>query len=760
MVVILDDPFDEWADLLTAATLDAVRAWLQTIEPELYPTLLADADDDQMPNLEALLLAVAAWEISVDDDLLPLLIGLTARRMVDMATARGLQLDDLVSDTPASGSAAATMERAIRALDAAGISTGGLDRVVWVPSWVDFIDTYARTTVNLVVGMPETVYRDLVTTLAAATRDGLAPFERARIARGFLDISSEGGYDQWMVRANRIARTETNRLINAADLQATRTEQAETGEELHKVWVATTDPRTRDTHFAADGQRVPLHGKFLIGGHEADYPGDPNLPPHESIQCRCTTIILTADEPLPGEDDRQTERARADGSVRDPQSEVDRRAADGVTRARDDQPTTVTAAAKEHPMRTTWSGILAPIGELTGDGRTIDADAEITFRDFPLPLLFQRGLDNGHDTAVVVGKITNATTDSGAIHATGEFFDTVEADEAKALVAEEVIRPSIDMADMIVEWEIIDSDGNPVDTDLGEWEDGWQEIMRVRSLSVIAATLVAKPAFAGTKLVLGEDTDAPADADEEVEALTAAATAVRTVAATAFQDPQLTGPTALTVTDDGHVFGHLALWDTEHIGMPGRGITPPTSRTDYAMFHVSTIDTDQGAVSCGRLTVGCGHAEAQAGMAAATSHYDNAGATWAFVRAGEDAHGIWVAGVINPDADEASVRAGAAAPLSGDWRSVGGNLELVAALSVNTPGFPVPRTYSTTAGSDFSLVAAAVVPRRTRDDRLAQAVAEGLRLHDQRKAEESAARERADTARTMAARMLARRVRS
>ena len=32
------------------------------------------------------------------------------------------------------------------------------------------------------------------------------------------------------------------------------------------------------------------------------------------------------------------------------------------------------------------------------------------------------------------------------------------------------------------------------------------------------------------------------------------------------------------------------------------------------------------------------------------------------------------------------------APMSGDWRRIGGNLELMAVLAVNLPGFPVLRT--------------------------------------------------------------------
>jgi hypothetical protein len=57
---------------------------------------------------------------------------------------------------------------------------------------------------------------------------------------------------------------------------------------MEKEWLATPDPRTRPTHVAADGQRVPLNDKFIVGGHEADHPGDIFLPPEERFNCRCT----------------------------------------------------------------------------------------------------------------------------------------------------------------------------------------------------------------------------------------------------------------------------------------------------------------------------------------------------------------------------------------------------------------------------------------------------------------------------------------
>jgi hypothetical protein len=68
-----------------------------------------------------------------------------------------------------------------------------------------------------------------------------------------------------------------------------------------------------------------------------------------------------------------------------------------------------------------------------------------------------------------------------------------------------------------------------------------------------------------------------------------------------------------------------------------------------------------------------------------------------------------VAGALRANVDDTAAAKLRAAALSGDWRRVGGSLELVAALAVNTPGFPVPRA-RVASGEPMSLVAAGVVP--------------------------------------------------
>jgi SPP1 gp7 family putative phage head morphogenesis protein len=89
----------------------------------------------------------------------------------------------------------------------------------------------------------------------------------------------------WAVRASRIARTETTSAYGAGSLHALDSEGV-----ACKGWLATEDARTRPEHRTADGQVVPLHGMFVVGGFLAHYPGDPNLPAELIVNCRCCLI--------------------------------------------------------------------------------------------------------------------------------------------------------------------------------------------------------------------------------------------------------------------------------------------------------------------------------------------------------------------------------------------------------------------------------------------------------------------------------------
>jgi len=179
-----------------------------------------------------------------------------------------------------------------------------------------------------------------------------------------------------------------------------------------------------------------------------------------------------------------------------------------------------------------------------------------------------------------------------------------------------------------------------------------------------------------------------------------------------FANPNLLGPSPIVVTEDRRIFGHLATWGVCHIGLDKVCTTAPESMTDYAYFRTGAVLTTEGDVPVGHITMGTGHAPQRCGAAAAVGHYDNTGFCVADVAAGEDEYGIWVAGIVRPTATELQVYELRSAVLSGDWREMGGHLELVAALAVNVGGFPIPRTsMAASGGRQISLVAAGLVQR-------------------------------------------------
>jgi hypothetical protein len=239
----------------------------------------------------------------------------------------------------------------------------------------------------------------------------------------------------------------------------------------------------------------------------------------------------------------------------------------------------------------------------------------------------------------------------------------------------------------------------------------------------MAVTLVPKPAFQECTIKLAEELGVEEEEKvnipdgvyvEEINALDASALVACGMIAGAipvtpptewFDNPKLSGPTPLTVDDDGRVFGHIAAWHVDHIGL-SMGTKPPRSRSGYAYFHTGVIRTTSGKdVAVGQLTLAGGHAGMEASAAEAVRHYDDTASAIADVHAGEDAYGIWVAGSLRSGSSPEQVRALRASAPSGDWRPIKNSLELVAVCQVNVPGFPIARA-RVASGTVMALVAA------------------------------------------------------
>lgn len=340
-----------------------------------------------------------------------------------------------------------------------------------------------------------------------------------------------------------------------------------------------------------------------------------------------------------------------------------------------------------------WHACLAIEGIRTLDRRRI-ADGALSWREVPLALFAQFNND-GHEKAPIVGKITAISREegSGRIMAEGEFDLSIpEGVQAAQMCANETLRfGSVDLKVQgsrkvgIMTEQGMSPEGVPADVD---WYD---EILEgvIAGWTMIAIPAIPQAVIAPRSRPLPDPLPS-GSAPVVTQGLLASGDVPMKPPSEWFQDPKLPGVTPLTVTADGRVFGHLALWDTCHIGFQDQCVTPPRSTKDYAYFLTGEIETLEGSpVRVGHITYNTGHAGATMGYSETAAHYDHTGAVAADVTAGEDEFGIWVAGSMRPGVGEEGMRAVKSAPLSGDWRKIGGNLELVAALSVNVPGFPI-----------------------------------------------------------------------
>ena len=363
--------------------------------------------------------------------------------------------------------------------------------------------------------------------------------------------------------------------------------------------------------------------------------------------------------------------------------------------------------------------VLIPENMESGDGRKF-RKGSISMRELPLPLLWQIKTAEGHMGSVVVGRIDHIERiEEGLGNATGVFDTGSYGREAERLVRNGFIRGiSADMDQFEAKEDKTEAAEDEKDI-LGKNK------LIISKARVMAATIVPKPAFQQCSIMLvgenqnntmkQEDDMIPDgvyvdDADSsDALALVACgfvAGAIPVAPPTEwFENPRLDKPTPLTVDDTGRVYGHIAAWHVDHIGL-AFGTKPPRSRSNYAYFHTGVVRTDSGKdVPVGQLTLAGGHASLEASAFEAVKHYDDTASAIADVHAGEDAHGIWVSGSLRSSAQPEQIRALRASAPSGDWRPIKGTLELVAVCQVNVPGFPIARA-RVASGAVMALVAA------------------------------------------------------
>lgn len=382
-----------------------------------------------------------------------------------------------------------------------------------------------------------------------------------------------------------------------------------------------------------------------------------------------------------------------------------------------------------------FHGFLLPEGVRTMDGRRFRAGG-LTHRELPLPLMHQYEKPDGahpHGKSRLVGMIdTLELRDGGEWYYAGEWDTSPEAAEAARLVDKQMLRWISADVDVDDYEELMEGDCSEAGAAAGDC----RSTLEVTKGRLAGGTLVPFPAFpeaviASESMTIPEATENGRAAATQAIAATiadelaaSAAADLSIVAAAAiptdppaewFDDPafgaggvdprlvwdQLNSQWGcpLTVTEDGRVFGHGALWKTCYVGPMSGCMLPPRSLTNYAHYRVGAVRCPDGCeIPTGVLTMGGKHAALELGSRAAQTFYDETSAAVADLVTGEDEHGVWVAGALRPGVTAEQVRAIRASTPSGDWRRIGGNLELINFHLVNVPGFPVPRAVA--AGAD------------------------------------------------------------
>jgi hypothetical protein len=388
--------------------------------------------------------------------------------------------------------------------------------------------------------------------------------------------------------------------------------------------------------------------------------------------------------------------------------------------------------ADAEPTGKTWEGVLGTIGSPTEDGRYL-VPGEITNRDLPVEMHMQPAIAKDHDGALPVGRIDKIDYVPFEHFARKEEFYTPEqiakiesspvdvtvvfgSGELNGPHVEEAQRRIDNGADVSIDglrhlgtlfdsksYEQVDTD----ELDLGDILSGIVNGEYLQGLGgqIGGVTIVAIGAFSEAKV--GITASASLRIVRPARGLTAAAGPLKPPREW-FEHPNLTELTPLQITKEGRVFGHLCDWDGCHTGFQGICVPPFRSPSNYGYFNVGEIECADGdLVPCGKLMFSrkdVGHAPLNETITIAEvyAHYDDATCVGAFVRAGEDKFGTWLAGALRSDLNDLEIQHLRTHPPSGDWRPIKGQNDLLAAFAVPVPGFPIRRALVASANGAVS----------------------------------------------------------
>lgn len=359
----------------------------------------------------------------------------------------------------------------------------------------------------------------------------------------------------------------------------------------------------------------------------------------------------------------------------------------------------------------TWSDVDGIcFNEDTGDGRDFTGcvwssrDPAVSM----MPLMLQTETEVGHFGAELAGFIETLETPAGGPpRATGRFYDSPVGIQFRDMLLEgRRFGVSVDNGSVEYEWVCIEFDP----------EAGWctQESMVFSAYEIIGLTGTPFPGFAKAAIQLGASAStapaAPAAASGAPATAAARFPAVPPRTWLEMAEPQLGSPllvqqipdeliddigekwaVPMTITDEGHVFGHLAWWGQCHIAYHDVCVEPPHSPTAYSKVNLRALPVDGGgSVLTGPLVVGTDHADVRLFDARAKDEWANSNLAWADVHFIDGAFGPWFSGAVRPDLTDAQLRVLRASSVSGEWYDEDGlGLDLFLGLTVSGPGYPI-----------------------------------------------------------------------
>jgi hypothetical protein len=403
-----------------------------------------------------------------------------------------------------------------------------------------------------------------------------------------------------------------------------------------------------------------------------------------------------------------------------------------------------TADVVEEERGPRWHGVLGIEGHPTSDKRMLIL-GEVGERDLPRPLNVQLATAEGHAGSANAGRIegiqhiplSDVSEDirkefgledlpeqAVVIWGEGTFDRSEAADEAQRMLANGA-GISLDMTrdrTALYDPETLEE----IDGELGLEEILFGGYIEAFGGKIGGATIVTLEAFEQASIRVVDDGVLVASAHGihslDATIMVASAGPLRPPAEW-FEDPKFTELTPLTITKEGRVYGHLCDWDGCHVGFSGVCTPPFRSPSNYAVFNASCgagIETAEGEIiPCGKIMfsrTGSGHAptDARIGYQEIQRYYDNATKVGAFVRAGADRFGTWLAGALRSDLNDLDIQHLRTHPPSGDWRPVKGLTDLIAAFSVPVGGFPIVRR-ALVASADGEINAIITAPLRIED---------------------------------------------